>query len=105
MHALACRASRPPLAANQHYCRNMVGPGSVDIEGGTLAMLAGLLGLILDRPVIDKTGIADYFEIHLKFSSDDSGGSSIHGRSRAPGCRSGRQTFPEYFKRFRNNSA
>jgi len=35
-------------------------------------MLAGLLGLILDRPVIDKTGITNYFEIHLKFSPDDS---------------------------------
>ena len=41
------------------------------MEGGTLSMLAGLLGLALDRPVIDKTGIADYFEIHLVFSPDD----------------------------------
>ena len=61
----------PPLASGQHYCRNVVGPGSVDFEGGTLSMLAGLLNLILDRPVIDKTGIANYFEIHLKFSPDD----------------------------------
>jgi uncharacterized protein (TIGR03435 family) len=62
----------PPLASGQHYCRNLVGPGAVDFEGGTLSMLAGLLGLILDRPVIDKTGITNYFEIHLKFSPDDS---------------------------------
>ena len=48
-----------------------MGPGAVDFEGGTLSMLAGSLGLILDRPVIDKTGVADYFEIHLKFSPDD----------------------------------
>jgi uncharacterized protein (TIGR03435 family) len=33
-------------------------------------MLAGLLGLILDRPVIDKTGITTYFEIHLEFSPE-----------------------------------
>jgi uncharacterized protein (TIGR03435 family) len=62
----------PPLASGQHYCRNLVGPGAVDFEGGTLSMLAGLMGLILDRPVIDKTGITNYFEIHLKFSPDDS---------------------------------
>jgi len=41
------------------------------MEGGTLSMLAGLLGMVLDRPVIDKTGIASYFEIHLVFSPDD----------------------------------
>jgi uncharacterized protein (TIGR03435 family) len=50
----------------------MVSPrGQVDIEGGTLPMLADLLGMVLDRPVVDKTGIASYFEIHLAFSPDD----------------------------------
>ena len=62
----------PPLASGQHYCRNLVSPGSINFEGGTLTMLAGLLGLILDRPVIDKSGITNYFEIHLVFSADDS---------------------------------
>lgn len=62
----------PALAPGQRLCRNAVGPGAVDFEGGTLSMLAGLMGLILDRPVIDKTGITNYFEIRLKFSPDDS---------------------------------
>jgi uncharacterized protein (TIGR03435 family) len=63
----------PPLASGQHYCRRLVNPrGSVDIEGGTLSDLAALLGMALDRPVIDKTGITNNFEIHLKFSPDDS---------------------------------
>ena len=35
-------------------------------------MFAGSLGMVLDRPVIDKTGITSYFEIHLVFSPDDS---------------------------------
>lgn len=60
-----------PLAAPEHYCRNIVSPRSVDFEGGTLSMLAGLLYLMLDRPVIDKTGMTRYFEIHLRFSPDD----------------------------------
>ena len=63
----------PLLPDGQHRCRRMVSPrGKVDIEGGTLSMFAGLLGMVLDRPVIDKTGITSYFEIHLVFSPDDS---------------------------------
>jgi uncharacterized protein (TIGR03435 family) len=66
----------PPLPSGQHRCRNMVDPrGSVSFEGGTLSMFAGLLGLVLDRPVIDKTGITDQFEIHLVFSPDGSASS------------------------------
>ena len=63
----------PLVPDGQHRCRNMVSPrGKVDIEGGTLSMFADLLGMVLDRPVIDKTGITSYFEIHLVFSPDDS---------------------------------
>jgi uncharacterized protein (TIGR03435 family) len=62
----------PSLEAGRHLCRNLAGPGSVNFEGGTLSMLADMLGLILDRSVIDKTGTTNYFEIHLKFSPDDS---------------------------------
>ena len=65
------------LAPGQRLCRNAVSPRSVDFEGGTLSMFAGLLGLILDRPVIDKTGITNYFEIRLKFSPDDSAASRL----------------------------
>jgi uncharacterized protein (TIGR03435 family) len=65
--------SLPPLTSGRHYCRNMVSPGGLmDFEGGTLSMFAGLLNLLLDRPVIDKTGITDYFKIRLVFSPDDS---------------------------------
>jgi uncharacterized protein (TIGR03435 family) len=63
----------PTLASGEHYCRRMVSPrGSVDIEGGTISDLVGLLGMALDRPIIDKTGLTNYFEIHLKFSADES---------------------------------
>ena len=64
-----------PLPDGQRRCKNMVSPrGKVDFEGGTLSMFAGSLGMVLDRPVIDKTGITSYFEIHLAFSPDDSPG-------------------------------
>ena len=62
----------PLLPDGQHLCSNMVSPGgSVQIEGGTLTTLASLLGMVLDRPVIDKSGITSYFEIKLVFSPDD----------------------------------
>jgi uncharacterized protein (TIGR03435 family) len=62
----------PVLPDGQRRCRNMVNPRGVEIEGATLSMFAGLLAMALDRPVIDKTGISSYFEIHLAFSPDDS---------------------------------
>jgi uncharacterized protein (TIGR03435 family) len=63
----------PELTADQRRCTDIVNPrGSVEFEGGTLSMFAGLLGLALDRPVIDKTGIMGQFAIHLVFSPDDS---------------------------------
>ena len=45
--------------------------GLVDFEGGTLSGCAGLLNLLLDRPVIDKTGLTGYFKIRLVFSPTD----------------------------------
>ena len=63
----------PLLGDGQRRCRNMALPRrGIDMEGGTLSMLAGLLGMVLDRPVIDKTGIASYFRMKLSFSPDDS---------------------------------
>jgi uncharacterized protein (TIGR03435 family) len=62
----------PLLPEGGHLCRNMAGPQSVNIEGGTLSTLADLLGMTLDRPVLDKTGMTGYFEIKLMFSPDDS---------------------------------
>src|SRR5579871_258377 len=69
---VALGRSMSPITPGQHYCRNVVSPGLVDFEGGTLSMFACLLNLILDRPVIDKTGMTNYFQIHLVFSPDDS---------------------------------
>jgi bla regulator protein BlaR1 len=62
---------RGPLPPGQKYCMHAVSPqGLVDTSGSTLTDFSGLLGLILDRQVIDKTGIAGSFDIHLAFSPD-----------------------------------
>src|SRR4029079_17708716 len=63
-HTRGRRSSHTLLSDRQRLCRNMVSPrGSADIEGATLSMFAGLLGMALDRPVVDKTGITSFFEI------------------------------------------
>jgi len=62
----------PPLPPGQAYCHVMVSSGgSLDAEGSALTELSGLLSLILDRQVIDKTGLAGKFDIHLRFAPDD----------------------------------
>jgi uncharacterized protein (TIGR03435 family) len=62
----------PELAPGQQYCRFMVGakPPLVDAQGADLTQLAHLLDLVLDRPVIDKTGTTQKFDIHLEFAPD-----------------------------------
>lgn len=61
----------PLLKPGQAYCHVAVSPaGSIDVEGSGLTDLSGLLSLILDRPVIDKTGIVGKFDIHLRFSQE-----------------------------------
>ena len=60
----------PPLALGQQYCKVRVGiqPPAVDAQGADLTELSQLLDLVLDRPVIDKTGITGKFDIHLEFA-------------------------------------
>lgn len=63
----------PAAPAGQRYCKaiiSLLGP-SIDAEGSTLREFSKLLNLVLDRPVIDKTGITGRFDIHLEFSRDE----------------------------------
>ena len=64
----------PELAEGQRYCKAIIvtRPPSVNAEGSTPLEFSKLLNLFLDRPVIDKTGIARRFDIHLSFSPNES---------------------------------
>jgi uncharacterized protein (TIGR03435 family) len=64
----------PQLPAGQRYCMARAGsrPPAIDAEGASLDEFTKLLSLVLDRPVIDKTGIAGRFTIHLEFAPDAS---------------------------------
>jgi uncharacterized protein (TIGR03435 family) len=69
----------PRSGAKPAYCQTMVGPRRidgalvmfVDMEGVTLDELCKRLSATLDRPVVDKTGQAGLFEVHLRFSGDE----------------------------------
>jgi bla regulator protein BlaR1 len=65
------KVPRPALASGQKYCKVMVSmKPAVDAQGSTLAEFSQLLTLVLDRPVIDKTGIAGKFDLFLQFAPD-----------------------------------
>ena len=62
----------PPPPAGKRYCDQQilfVGP-SLKAEGVTLIEFSKLLNLILDRPVVDQTGLTGRFNIHLEFARD-----------------------------------
>jgi bla regulator protein BlaR1 len=62
-----------PLQAGQQYCKSQVSarsPASAEIEGGTLDDFSKLLLLVVDRPVINKTGINGRFQIRVEFSRE-----------------------------------
>jgi bla regulator protein BlaR1 len=61
----------PPLPPGQEYCRSQISaksPASMEVQGGTLDEFSKLLFLVVDRPVINKTGISGRFDIHVEFS-------------------------------------
>ncbi len=61
----------PELPQNQRYCKTLIAlqPPAVHAEGNTLGELSKLLDLLLDRPVLDQTGIAGNFDIQLDLSA------------------------------------
>ena len=42
----------------------------MDGDGPPLQSLTGQLGDLLDRPVIDKTGLTGLYDVHLEWASD-----------------------------------
>lgn len=65
---------QPQLPAGQRYCMVRAGsqPPAITAEGASLGEFSRLLSLVLDRPVMDKTGIAGQFAIQLEFAPDAS---------------------------------
>jgi uncharacterized protein (TIGR03435 family) len=41
-----------------------------EAEGSTLLEFSKLISLAMDRPVVDKTGLTERFDIHMEFAAD-----------------------------------
>ena len=65
---------RPPLPSGERYCQDLVGrrpPNTyLNLEDATIDAFCKLLGLVTDRPILDKTGIAGKYNFHLEFATD-----------------------------------
>jgi bla regulator protein BlaR1 len=63
---------RPMLAEGQKHCKTLVAlpSGSVQGEGSTLEEFARLLALAMDRPVLDRTGIAGRYDLRVDYGAD-----------------------------------
>ena len=63
----------PPLEPGRKYCDNMISARnpSLDAEAITMKDFSKLLDLIVDRSVVDETGMSGKYDIHLKFSRDE----------------------------------
>lgn len=62
---------RPPLLPGTEYCETFISGGkasSVTAKGATLGQFSKTLRVLLDRPVIDKTGITGRFDMQVRFS-------------------------------------
>jgi uncharacterized protein (TIGR03435 family) len=74
---LAARtSSERPAPGQTPFCKNGIAikrPNLVaDMQATTLTDFANALGIALDRPLVDKTGIAGRFDFHLQFAIDES---------------------------------
>jgi len=62
----------PPASANGKPCGIQVGLGSLTMGGASLAQVASALSGLLDRTVVDRTGLAGAFDAALKWTPDES---------------------------------
>jgi len=71
----ACLPADPadPLAIDRdRLCGNWApGPDGLMLVSGQISSLTGPLSRLMGRKVIDKTGLANNFDIHLEWSPDD----------------------------------
>jgi uncharacterized protein (TIGR03435 family) len=68
----------PPLPPGKRHCINAgvgarKGPNAVlNQEDATVDYVCKLLGIVLDRPIVDRTGLQGKYRFHLEFAIDQS---------------------------------
>ena len=71
------KLSSPPAPRQKPGCNSMIGAkgpnmAQIYLQGATLDEFSKALGLVLGRPVINKTGISGLFELHPIYAVDQS---------------------------------
>jgi bla regulator protein BlaR1 len=74
----------PPLPPGKTYCNDAVGgrkgPNTtLNEDEATLLEFSKLLGLVLDRPIVDKTGLLGKYNFHLEFLVDQTTPGALSG--------------------------
>jgi uncharacterized protein (TIGR03435 family) len=62
--------ARPPAGPDQPSCGARIGPGQMAMGGMPMTELATILSNFVQRTVIDRTGLAGTFDIHLSWTPD-----------------------------------
>ncbi len=76
---------RPALPAGKSYCRDASAGrrkgqnAVVNADPASVDYFCKLLGIVLDRPIVDKTGLSGKYDFHLAFGSDQSTPGVIQG--------------------------
>jgi uncharacterized protein (TIGR03435 family) len=74
-----------PAGGGRGGTRMMVANGHIEAKGATLPALSDMLSNLLDRPVIDKTGVEGAYDITLDVSMDELAGMRKMGARMGPG--------------------
>jgi uncharacterized protein (TIGR03435 family) len=75
----------PPLPPGKKYCNNTgvggrKGPNTtLNVDEETVDFFSKLLGLVLDRPIINKTELPGKYNFHLEFAVDQSTPGALQG--------------------------
>ena len=62
----------PADASNGGKNQFRIGRGQIDLSGGTMANLADALSNLVDRTVLDRTGLSGNYDIKLEWTPDES---------------------------------
>jgi len=57
----------PPAPGQRSPCRIGVGLGTITISSQSISTVARLLSRLMDRPVLDRTGLSGVFDLDLSF--------------------------------------
>jgi uncharacterized protein (TIGR03435 family) len=85
VYALVQSKSGPKLKPSAEQSNTMgFGRGFVSGKSVSMDLLARTLSLVLERPVVNQTGLNGEYEVHLEWSPESGLGSALPGEAAVP---------------------